>query len=92
MKHKKKHQNRYIWKVKNNDLSGTKRPKWRTEKFEILQDLCENYDKFSGPERKQNLIEYLGKFSRRDAIPEKYYETPETDDETDDETLESDSE
>ena len=62
MNHKKKHRNQYIWKVKNNNLSGTKRPKWRTEKFEILQDLCENYDKFSGPERKKISLNTLDDF------------------------------
>ena len=45
-----------------------------TEKFEILQDLCEAFDNFSEPERKLNLFKYLGLFSRRDAIPDQYYE------------------
>jgi len=49
-----------------------------TEKFEILQDLCEAFDNFSEPERKLNLsrikLKYLGLFSSRDAIPDQYYE------------------
>ena len=49
-----------------------------TEKFEILQDLCEAFDNFTESERKLNLFKYLGLFSRRDAIPDQYYE--DTDD------------
>ena len=45
-----------------------------TEKFEILQDLCEAFDNFKESERKLNLFKYLGLFSRRDAIPDQYYE------------------
>ena len=45
-----------------------------TEKFEILQDLCEAFDNFTVSERKLNLFKYLGLFSRRDAIPDQYYE------------------
>ena len=48
------------------------RPKTMTEKFEILQDLCEAFDNFSEPERKLNLFKYLGLFSRRDAIHDQY--------------------
>ena len=45
-----------------------------TEKFEILQDLCEAFDNFTESEGKLNLFKYLGLFSRRDAIPDQYYE------------------
>ena len=47
-----------------------------TEKYEVLQDLCEAFDNFSESERKLNLFKYLG-FSRRDAIPDQYYEDPD---------------
>ena len=47
-----------------------------TEKYEVLQDLCEAFDYFSESERKRNLFKYLG-FSRRDAIPDQYYEDPD---------------
>merc|ERR1711911_246176 len=43
-----------------------------TEKYEVLQDLCEAFDNFSKSERKLNLFKYLGLFSRRDAIPDQY--------------------
>ena len=48
-----------------------------TEKYEILQDLCEAFDNFSESERKLKLFKYLGLFSRRDAIPDQYYEDPD---------------
>ena len=51
-----------------------RRPKKMTEKFGILQDLCEAFDNFTESERKLNLFKYLGLFSRRDAIPDQYYE------------------
>ena len=35
---------------------------------------CDSFDHFNGSERKQNLLEYLGLFSRRDSCPEEYYE------------------
>ena len=66
--------NKYSWVVELNHLSVVRRPKTMTEKFEILQDLCEAFDNFSEPERKLNLFKYLGLFSRRDAIPDQYYE------------------
>ena len=47
-----------------------------SEKYEILQDLCEAFDNFSESERKLNLFKYLGLFSRRDAIPDQYNEDP----------------
>ena len=43
-----------------------------TEKYEILQDLCEAFDNLSESERKLNLFKYLGLFSRQDAIPDQY--------------------
>ena len=55
-------------------LNAAKRSKTVTEKFEILHDLCESFDKFSASERKQNLFKYLGLFARRDPIPEDYFE------------------
>ena len=48
-----------------------------SEKYEVLQDLCEAFDNFSESERKRNLFKYLGSFSRRDAIPDQYYEDPD---------------
>ena len=47
-----------------------------TDKYEILLDLCEAFDNFSESERKLHLFKYLGFFSRRDAIPDQYYEDP----------------
>ena len=46
-------------------------------KYEILLYLCEAFDNFSESERKLNLFKYLGLFSRRDAIPDQYYEDPD---------------
>ena len=54
-----------------------RRPKKMTDKYEILLDLCEAFDNFSESERKLNLFKYLGLFSRRDAIPDQYYEDPD---------------
>ena len=49
-----------------------------TDKYEILQDLCEAFDNFSESERKLYLFnKYLELFSRRDAIPDQYYEDPD---------------
>ena len=48
-----------------------------TEKYEILQDLCEAFDSFSESEGKLYLFKYFGLFSRRDAIPDQYYEDPD---------------
>ena len=48
-----------------------------TEKYEILQDLCEAFDNFSESESKLYLFKYLGLFSRRDAIPDQHYEDPD---------------
>ena len=39
-----------------------------------IQTYCKNFDKFSESERKENLFKYLGLFSRRDAIPDEYFE------------------
>ena len=49
-----------------------------TEKYEVLQDLCEAFDNFSESERKLNLFKYLELFSRRDAIPDQYPDDLET--------------
>ena len=68
-----------------NHLNSAKRPKIVTEKFEILTDLCDAFDQFSGSERKTNLIGYLKHnvqretFSHRDAVSGNYYEDPEDD-------------
>ena len=60
--------------VKLDNLSVVRRPKRITDKYEILQDLCEAFDNLSESERKLNLFKYLGLFSRRDAIPDQYYD------------------
>ena len=62
--------------VKLDNLSVVRQPKRMTDKYEILQELCEAFDDFSESERKLNLFKYLGFFSRRDAIPGQYYENP----------------
>ena len=54
-----------------NNLSDAKRPKVVTEKFEMLSDLCTHFDKFSGSQRKENLIRYLKSFANRDSVPVK---------------------
>ena len=74
MTHKDHHLERWCHIVNLNNLNEAKRSKTVTEKFEILHDLCESFDKFSASERKQNLFKYLGLFARRDPIPEDYYE------------------
>ena len=74
LKHKRGFLNKYAYVVKLDNLSLVRRPKKMTEKFEILQDLCEAFDNFTESERKLNLFKYLGLFSRRDAIPDQYYE------------------
>ena len=71
MTHKDHHLERWCHIVNLNNLNAAKTV---TEKFEILHDLCESFDKFSASERKQNLFKYLGLFARRDPIPEDYYE------------------
>ena len=48
-----------------------------TDKYEILLDLCEAFDNFSESERKLHLFKYLGLFSRRNAIPDQYFEDPD---------------
>ena len=53
---------------KTKNLNG-QQPKRTTEKFEILHDLCEAFDNFSGSERQDILLKYLGLFARRDPIP-----------------------
>ena len=55
LKHKKKHRNKYVWKVNHNNLGGTKRPKIQTEKYENLTELCKAYDRFSGRNEKKIL-------------------------------------
>ena len=60
-------------------LNSAKRPKIVTEKFEILTDLCDAFDQFSGSELKTNLIGYFKHFSHRDAVSDNYYEDPKDD-------------
>ena len=59
------------------NLSLVRRPKKQTEQYETLLELYESFDNFSESERKLNLFKYLGLFSRRDAIPDQYYEDPD---------------
>ena len=59
---------RFWFIVKLDHLSEAQQPKRTTEKFEILHDLCEAFDNFSGSERQDNLLKYLGLFARRDPI------------------------
>ena len=77
LKHKRGFLNKYAYVVKLDNLSVVRRPKKMTDKYEILLDLCEAFDNFSESERKLNLFKYLGLFSRRDAIPDQYYEDPD---------------
>ena len=51
-----------------------KRRKFVTERFEILHDLCDSYDKLSEIEKKNQLFKYLGLFSRKDNVPDEYYD------------------
>ena len=43
----------------------------------ILSHSISIVSNFSESERKLNLFKYLGLFSRRDAIPDQYYEDPD---------------
>ena len=74
LRHARKHYKNWIDKVKNDNLTGSKRPKTRTERYDNLKDICDEYDNLSGPERQERLIEFLGLFARRDAIPDKKME------------------
>ena len=80
LRHARKNYKNWIDKVKNDNLTGSKRPKTRTERFNNLKDICEEYDNLSGPERQERLIEFLGLFARRDAIPDNKMEfAPDSD-------------
>ena len=68
---------KYAHVVKLNNLSEARRRKKITAKYEILRDLCVNFDEFSECARKENLIKYLGLFSGRDPIPDNYFEDSE---------------
>ena len=59
------------------NLSLVRRPKKQTEQYETLLELCESFDNFSESERKLHLFKYLGLFSRRNAIPDQYFEDPD---------------
>ena len=69
LKNKEQHLEKFWFIVKLDHLSEAQQPKRTTEKFEILHDLCEAFDNFSGSERQDNLFKYLGLFARRDPIP-----------------------
>ena len=77
LKHKQGFLNKYSYVVELDHLSLVRRPKKQTEQYETLLELCESFDNFSESERKLNLFKYLGLFSRRDAIPDQYYEDPD---------------
>ena len=79
LRHARKHYKNWIDKVKNDNLTGSKRPKTRTERYDNLKDICDEYDNLSGPERQERLIEFLGLFARRDAIPDKFEFSPDSD-------------
>ena len=52
-------------------LKNLQTSKWfATERFERLDELFIAYDNLSGPQRKESLIEFLGKFAHTDNIPE----------------------
>ena len=53
-----------------NLLSSVKRPRIRTEKFEILYNLCADFNRLSAANREKKLEEYLSSFSNRDCIPD----------------------
>ena len=74
LRHARQSYKNWVDKVKNDNLTKCKRPKTRTERFDNLKDICEEYDNLSGPERQERLIEFLGLFARRDAIPDKKME------------------
>ena len=74
LRHARKHFKNYLDKVKNDNLTGAKRRKTTTEKFDNLKDICVEYDNLSGPERQERLIEFLGLFARRDAIRDDQFE------------------
>ena len=80
LRHARKNYKNWIDKVKNDNLTDAKRRKTRTERFDNLKDICEEYNNLSGPERQERLIEFLGLFARRDAIPDKQFEfSPDSD-------------
>ena len=83
LRHARKHYKNWVDKVKNDNLTGNKRRKTTTERFENLKGICREYDDLSGPERQERLIEFLGLFARRDAIRDDQFEfAPDSDTET----------
>ena len=74
-----RHIERYTHVVKLDHLSVVKRRKFVTERFEILHDLCDSYDKLSEIEKKNQLFKYLGLFSRKDNVPDEYYDDTDSD-------------
>ena len=78
----RKHFKNYLDKVKNDNLTGAKRRKTTTEKFDNLKDICVEYDNLSGPEGQERLIVFLGLFASRDAIRDDQFEfAPDSDSE-----------
>ena len=54
-KHKNKALENYIARVNMNLLSSVKRPRIQTEKFEILYNLCADFNSLSAANREKNL-------------------------------------
>ena len=76
----RKHYKNYVDKVKNDNLTGSKRRKITTERYDNLKDICKEFDNLSGPQRHERLVEFLGLFARRDAIPDNQFEfAPDSD-------------
>ena len=83
LKHAREQHKKYINKVKNDNLSGSKRRKHTTERFNNLKDICRCYDDLSGSDTRERLIEFLGLFSRCDGIRDDQFEfAPDSDTET----------
>ena len=80
LRHARKHYKNYVDKVKNDNLTGSKRRKITTERYNNLKDICQEFDNLSGPQRHERLVEFLGLFARRDAIPDNQFEfAPDSD-------------
>ena len=47
--------------------------------WDILHELCDLYDNLSEIEKKNQLLEYLGLFSRKDNVPDEYYDDTDSD-------------
>ena len=64
-------------------LENNLRFHFKIEEKHYEYDLCNDFDKFSGSQQKENLIRYLKSFADRDSVPENYYQAPEDDKEND---------